>query len=194
MSAAPVLTNPPARAPKVSGAVVVNQLQTARQLAGEAVIERALTRLTSSQRDEVRGVLAVSWCSLATVRAFHEATAAEMGESVDVWHLRVVERSMQQTFNTVWRFFLRLTSPDALIKRAAAVYAKTYDTGSLEAVLIAPGHSRATLTGWPDVPDYQLNALATGISTMLRAAGRSSVTVRWGRIAQGARFEIHTRQ
>ena len=183
----------PPQTPRVSGAVVISQIAVARALAGDAKVDEALEALEPAQRTELSDLLAVSWCSLPTLRAFHEQTAQRVGESVNTWHLRVVERSMQQNFHTVWRFFLRLTSAEALVKRAAAVYSKTYDTGTMEAEILAPGHSRATLSGWPDVPDYQLNALATGIGAMLRAAGRTTASVRWARTPQGARFDIHAR-
>jgi hypothetical protein len=171
---------------------VRNQLRAARALSSDEAVERALASMEEEQRLELMGTLAVSWCRLTTVRAFHEATAAVVGEDVNAWHLRVVERAMQQTFSTIWRFFLRLTSPDALVKRAANVYAKTFDTGAMEAQVLAPGHSLAILSKWPDAPEFHLNALATGIATMLRVAGRKTVNVHWERTPEGARFHIFT--
>ena len=190
----PKVSGPRASGPKVSGTIIRNQIEAARAMGGAAKVERALASLSPAQQSELRDLLPVSWCTLSTARAFHEAMASQMGEPVNVWHPRVVERAMEQTFNTVWRFFMRLTSAEALVKRSATIYAKTYDTGSLEAVLLSPGHSQLTLTGWPDAPDYHLNGLATGIATMLRVAGRSSVTVRWTRTPQGATFETHSRK
>lgn len=178
--------------PKVSGAVVRNQLRAARALSSDEVVERALASLSPEIRTELVGALPVSWCALTSVRAFHEATARVVGQETNPWHLRVVEQAMQQTFSTVWRFFLRLTSADALVKRAANVYAKTFDTGAMEAKVISPGHSIAQLTKWPDAPDFHLNALATGIATMLRVAGRKTVNVRWERTSDGAKFHIHS--
>jgi hypothetical protein len=176
----------------VSGAVVRNQLRAARALASEEVVDRALASLEDGAQRELRDALPVSWCSLLNVRAFHEAVAKEMGADPDVWHKRVVEHAMEQTFNTVWRFFFRLTSADALVKRASAVYSRTFDTGSMEAELIAPGRSVAHLRGWPAAPDFHLNAVATGIATMLRIARRRHITVTWSRTHDGARFEIHS--
>jgi hypothetical protein len=178
--------------PKVSGAVVRNQLRAARALSSDDAVDRALASMSPEQRRELVDALAVSWCKLTTVRAFHEATAAVVGEETNAWHQRVVERAMQQTFSTIWRFFLRLTSPDALVKRAANVYAKTFDTGAMDAVVVAPGHSIASLSRWPDAPDFHLNALATGIATMLRVAGRKTVHIKWERTVDGARFHIFT--
>ena len=178
--------------PKVSGAVVHNQLRAARALASDEIVERALASMPPSQRTELTDALPISWCSLATVRAFHEATARCAGEDANHWHVRVVERAMEQTFSTVWRFFLRLTSAEALVRRAASVYGKTFDTGEMSATLVAPGHSRAELTRWPDAPEFHLRALAAGIGTMLRMAGRTAVDVKWERTPDGARFHIHS--
>lgn len=154
-----------------------NQLRAARSIASDELVDRALGKMTEEARREVTEALAVSWCRLDHVRAFHHAVAAEVGEAPDGWHRRVVERSMEQTFSTIWRSFFRLTSADALVRRASAVYSKTFDTGRMEAKLIAPGHSIATLRGWPDAPEFTMNAVATGISTMLRFARRRAITV-----------------
>jgi hypothetical protein len=178
--------------PKVSGAVVRNQLRAAKALSSEEAVERALSTLDPAAQRELRDALPVSWCSLLNVRAFHEAVAREVGTDADMWHKRVVEHAMEQTFNTVWRFFFRLTSADALVKRASAVYSRTFDTGSMEAELISPGRSIAHLRGWPAAPDFHLNAVATGISTMLRIARRRQITVTWTRTHEGARFEIYS--
>lgn len=178
--------------PRVSGTVVLNQLRAARALSSDEVVDRALGSLPEEARIEVSEALPVSWCRLDYVRAFHHATAREVGEDPNTWHKRVVERSMEQTFSTIWRFFLRLTSADALVRRASAVYSKTFDTGTMDAELIAPGHSVAHLRGWPQAPDFTMNAVATGISTMLRIARRRAITVTWTRTADGARFEIHS--
>lgn len=172
--------------------MVRNQLRAARALASDAAVDRALASLDDATRIELVDALPVSWCSLAGIRAFHEATAREVSEDPDVWHKRVVEKAMEQTFSTIWRFFFRLTSADALVKRASAVYSRTFDTGTMDAELIAPGHSVAHLRGWPAAPDFHLNAVATGIATLLRVAKRRAITVTWTRTHEGARFEIHS--
>lgn len=169
-----------------------NQLRAAKALASEDAVERALSTLDPAAQRELREALPVSWCSLLIVRAFHEAVAREIGADADVWHKRVVEHAMEQTFSTVWRFFFRLTSADALVKRASAVYSRTFDTGSMEAELISPGRSVAHLRGWPSAPDFHLNAVATGIATMLRIARRRQISVTWSRTHDGAKFDIHS--
>jgi hypothetical protein len=165
-------------------------MRSARVLASEAAVEQALSKLAPEVASELRDVLAVSWCSLASLRAFHETMAAVLKEDPTVWHLRVVEHATQEIFGTTWRFVLRLTSPEALIRRASTMYARIFDTGKMEAFIVAPGHSVARLTGWPEPPAFHLDGVATGIVTVLRVAKIDSVRARWQRTPDGADFEI----
>ena len=168
------------------------EMRAACALASEADVEKALDRLAPEVARELRDVLAVSWCSLASLRAFHETMAAVVQEDTTAWHLRVVEHATREMFSTTWRFFLRVTSPEALVRRASAVYARIFDTGKMEATILAPGHSLARLTGWPEPPAFHLDGVATGIVTVLRVAKIEAIRVRWQRTPVGADFEIRT--
>jgi hypothetical protein len=178
--------------PKVRGAVVREEIRAARALTSDATVEQALAQMAPTEVEELRNVLAVSWCSLASLRAFHETMAAVRKEDPTVWHLRVVEHTTQEMFNTTWRFFLRLTSPEALVRRTSTMYARIFDTGKMEAFIVAPGQSLARLTGWPEPPAFHLDGVATGIVTVLRIAKIESVRARWTRTPDGADFEIRS--
>jgi hypothetical protein len=178
--------------PKVRGAIVREEIRAARALTSDAAVEEALARMPPEVSDEVRDVLAVSWCSLGSLRVFHETMAAVLKEDPTVWHLRVVEHATQEMFSTTWRFFLRLTSPEALVRRASTMYARIFDTGKMEAFIVAPGHSVARLTGWPEPHAFHLDGVATGIVTLLRVAKIDAVRARWARTPTGADFEIRT--
>jgi hypothetical protein len=178
--------------PKVRGSVVREEIRAARALASDEIVEEVLAQLSPPVAEELRGVLAVSWCSLGSVRAFHETMAAVRKEDPTVWHLRVVEHTTQEMFNTTWRFFLRLTSPEALVRRASTMYARIFDTGKMEAFLVGPGQSLARLSGWPEPPAFHLDGVTTGIVTVLRLARMEQVRARWTRTPQGADFEIRT--
>jgi hypothetical protein len=171
---------------------VREEIRAARTLTSEATVEQALARLAPEAANELRDVLAVSWCSLASLRAFHEAMAAVLKEDPTVWHLRVVEHATREMFSTTWRFFLRLTSPDALVRRSSSMYARIFDTGKMEAFIIGPGHSVARLTGWPEPPAFHLDGVTTGIVTVLRVAKIEGVRARWQRTPDGADFEIRS--
>src|SRR5690348_18364746 len=108
-------------------------MRAASVLAGESAVDEALSHLPPEVAGELRDVLAVSWCSLSSLRVFHETIAAVLKEDPTVWHLRVVEHATREMFSTTWRFFLRLTSPDVLVRRSSAMYARIFDTGKMEA-------------------------------------------------------------
>jgi hypothetical protein len=176
--------------PKVRGTIVREEMRSARALASDTAIEQALSQLPPEMVNELRDVLAVSWCRLGSLRAFHETMAAVLKEDPTVWHLRVVEHATQEMFSTTWRFFLRLTSSESLVRRASTMYARIFDTGKMEAFILAPGHSVARLTGWPEPPAFHLDGVATGIVTVLRVAKIEAVRARWQRTSDGADFEI----
>ena len=178
--------------PKVRGTVVREELRAARALTSDESVEQVLDQMSAPVADELRNVLAVSWCSLTSVRVFHETMAAARKEDPTVWHLRVVEHTTQEMFNTTWRFFLRMTSPEALVRRASAVYARIFDTGKMEAFIVAPGQSLARLSGWPEPPAFHLDGVATGIVTVLRVAKIETVRARWTRTPDGADFDIRS--
>lgn len=178
--------------PQVRGTIVREELRAARRLTSDESVDEALSQLAPETAEELRDVLAVSWCPLASLRAFHEAIAAVLQEDPTVWHQRVVERATEEMFHSTWRFFLRLTSPEGLVRRASTMYARIFDTGQMEASLVGPGHSIAHLVGWPDPPAFHLDGMATGIVTLLRVAKIDSARARWSRTTDGADFEIRT--
>jgi hypothetical protein len=167
-------------------------MRSARALAGDDGIEAALARLEPDVANELRDVLAVAWCRLSSLRTFHETAAAVLKEDPTAFHLRIVEHTARQMLHTTLRFFLRLTSPDALVRRASTMYARVFDTGSMEASVVTPGHSVARLVGWPSPPAFHLDGVSTGLVTLLKVAKIETVRARWTRTPEGADFDIRT--
>ena len=179
-------------APKVSAAIVLDQLHVAEELLGKEAAARALASMPAAARAELADLLPVSWCTLSTADAIHAAMSAEAGENVVEWHKKIVRVVMERTFSTVWRFFLKLTSLSQIAKRAASLYGKSFDRGKMHAELVGPGHAVMTLTGWADVPDRELNAIEVSTEIVLHLSGRKQAIVRVVRTADGARFDVRT--
>jgi hypothetical protein len=176
----------------MKASLLLDQLAVARELVGEAAVERALHRVDAATREELVGLLPVSTVSLTTVDAIHDAVAAEVGEDPAVWHRRVIRQGTERTFATVWRFFLRLTTLEAIAKRVATVFSKTFDRGAMTASTAGPGLVRMELTGWPDVGVRQLVAVEVATESVMHLSGRKHTTVRWTRTPDGAVFEVNT--
>jgi hypothetical protein len=112
-----------------------------------------------------------------------------MGEDVDVWRLRLLKLSTRLTFSTTLRFFIRLTTQEALLKRSAAMYSKFFDKGAMKA---RPGDNAflLELTGWRDASPFHLDGVGMGIVALLAVAKIEQVKISWTRTPEGANFEI----
>jgi hypothetical protein len=177
----------------VSAAIVLDQIELAKELLGEDVVARALAELSKEHRAELDGLLPVSWCSLTTAFSIHEAIAHQIGQDVKVWHRTIVRAGIERTLTTVWRFFMRLTSVEAILKRAASIYGKSYDCGCIRAALVSDDVIEVVLTEWPGVPDFELDAIACGFDAVLMIAKKKHSRITFERRPGGARFEVRLR-
>jgi hypothetical protein len=177
----------------VSGVLILDQLALARKLLGEEVVARASMRVSPEERAELEALLPVSWCRLTTAYAIQAAIAEEIGQDVMAWHRTIVSAGIERTLSTVWRLFMRFTSGEALVKRAASIYGKSYDRGTIHAEPVVNGTVHFILGDWPDVPDFELDAIACGLETILTIAKKKHSRVTVERVAGGARFVVRVR-
>jgi hypothetical protein len=177
----------------VSGVLILDQLALARRLVGEDVVVRASGRISAEERAELEALLPVSWCQLTTAYAIHAAIAEEIGQDVMAWHRTIVSAGIERTLHTVWRLFMRFTSGEALVKRAASIYGKSYDRGKMHSEPAVNGTVHFVLDEWPDVPDFELDAMACGLETILTIAKKKHSRVTVERVPGGARFAVRVR-
>jgi len=171
---------PPAT-PRVSGAVILTQLETLEKLYGRETYVRALAQLPEEARRDVEELLAIGWIAASTAQRLKDTLGALVGRTSEEIQVQVVRASLGQIINVFWRFLLRHVSDDALVKRTPLLYSKTFDRGELVARVIGPGHASFELLGWPDVSDYDLLGLATGIAFVLEHTGRVGAASTWSR-------------
>ncbi len=177
----------------MSGVIVLDQVELAKEIVGTDVVARALTHLAPEHRAELDELLPMAWCKLTTAFAIHQVIADEIGQDVKAWHRTIVRVGIERTLTTVWRFFLRLTSIEAIVKRATAIYGKSFDRGSMRAALVGSDVVEVVLTDWPDVPDFELDAIASGLDAVLKVAKKNHSRVTFERRPGGARFEVRLR-
>jgi hypothetical protein len=176
-----------------SGALILDQLAIARRLLGDEVVARASSRISAEDRAELEALLPVSWCRLTTAFAIHAAIAEEIGQDVMAWHRTIVSAGIERTLHTVWRLFMRVTSAEALVKRAATIYGKSYDRGAMRSEPVGNGVVQFVLDEWPEVPDFELDAMACGLETILTIAKKKHSRVTVERLPRGARFTVRVR-
>lgn len=175
---------------RIFGAVLLEQRRVMEEVAGPEVLRRALEGLPSDVRDEYEGLTMLSWCRHSTATRVTVSVGRQLGRAPEVWQAEVVRRGIERTLKGVWRVLLRFSSDEALIKRTALIYSKTCDRGKLTATVVGEGSVDLTLREWPDIPDLDVIALATGIETVLRVVGRSRVRVDWVREDDRIEFRV----
>lgn len=154
------------------GLLVATQQQILAEVAGEATYRAALARVPAHVREEFLGVSALSWCSQSSIRTVTRAVAEAMGQSPIDLANRVGELGATRNSRGVWSVFLRLTSDEALARRAPFIFEKAFDRGLWTATVLAPGRVRMLLRGWPSADDMDLSALAGSIVGVMVVAGR----------------------
>jgi hypothetical protein len=172
----------------MSGALAVDELAILRRQIGDAAYERTMASLSGSIRTDLQALTAIGWIDVELIKAVFVAAAQVTGQAAEVVHRNAVKAGVEQTFRSVWRLLLRVTTDNALVTRTPMFYAKTYDTGSLTARIVSPGRAELVLSGWPDAEEFCMRGLAIGIETTLTLAGRQGVRVSFDRTTDGARF------
>lgn len=160
--------------PKVSSAVIFDQLQLLRETYGAPVVDRAIASLPSSLREEVALLAPGTWISVDAARETKNAVARLVAVDPLELQRRLSASGVERTLNTFWRFFLRRLGDEALSKRTPLLYARTFNSGSLTLAAWEEGAAELELRGWR-IPDYDLAGLMAGIARVLELAGRRDV-------------------
>ncbi len=176
--------------PRVSGAIVRDQLAVYEEMVGRATVREGLDALADELRREIEGVLPISWIRLSSYNALLAEIARISRRDLLAMDAEAMRRGGERTFTTLWRVLLRLTTDHALITRTPTFYSKAFDTGTLTARIPSPGRAELELTGFGDISDVDLQGVRISIETVLRLAGRRDVRGTQQRTASGGTFVI----
>ena len=76
------------------------------------------------------------------------------------------------------------------MKRAAVIFGKAYDRGAVAARIVRPGRIDLVITGWADMPDFELDSLTSAVEVLGHMSGQTRIAVRWERRAGSIVGEI----
>jgi len=158
------------------------------RVVGHEKLQAALDRISPAARAEYTHATALSWVSYTTLDEVHEAVATVAQENPMKLADRIARVTVERSFTTVWRVFLRFTSDEAIVVRTPAFYAKSRNVGRMETRILSPGTSESIVSEFPTMPDRDIVILAASIETVLTLAGRSDVKTKGERTTEGARF------
>ena len=176
--------------PKVSGAVVIDQIDIANEEFGADVVKRARASLPTEMQNAVSEVLAISWVDVTAFMELKNAIARELGRDPLEFQRWLVRHAIGRTIGKFWRALLTRVWDSAIVKRAPILYSKSFDVGKATVVSFDDGHAELVVTGWPDMPEYDAIGLAAGIEALLEYSGRPAAHVKFTRNPEKISFLI----
>ncbi len=181
----------PAAEASVFGAVLIEQRHVLERIVGRAALAAAIDALPVDRQAEYRDMGFLSWCRSGTAAMVVSNLASQLGREDSELMAQAVREGFGRVMRTLWRMFAAFSTDEAIVQRAATIYARAVDRGSLTARLEAPGHVVLMLTGWRSVTRLDLVAIATGMEAALDAAGRR-MRASYRRDGDGYRFDLVT--
>lgn len=110
----------------MSATLVLRHLVGFRSELGSGAVDRALQGLPTELQREVEALVAGAWLDVGKIDIVYESIAAEAGRPLEELFPTVIEAANAQVFNTVWKALLRLAPGRLVVRRAAAVYRKSF--------------------------------------------------------------------
>lgn len=126
--------------PCIRGVPILSLLAAIRALHGYDAVNRMMGRLPPELREAIRyrRVTSSEWYPLAWYGALHSTAQQATGMGRDLAKL-LGRETARADFSGIYRFFLLVLSPQALIAKAPRVYAQYFNVGSLTAPEVRPG-------------------------------------------------------
>jgi GGDEF domain-containing protein len=90
----------------------------------------------------------------------------------------LVSQSLRDALSGPWAIFLgRMTTDEAILRRAAALFEKSFDRGQVSATALGDGRFRLILSGWSDPHPMDIESIKSAIETLLAIVERPAVVV-----------------
>ncbi|MBN1621358.1 MAG: hypothetical protein JW871_02060 [Endomicrobiales bacterium] len=83
----------------------------------------------------------------------------------------------RKNMNTIYRLFMRLSSPSYGIKKAPIIWDKFYRSGKLKVVNTGKKSANMIVTGFPQMRPYQIDLTCGYICVILELAGAKNIKV-----------------
>jgi hypothetical protein len=176
--------------PSLSGISVRYTFDAIEEMVGAGVIRSALSQLPVASREQFEQATAVSWIPMSVVAQVVNEIARLTHRDPEQLIDEAVRRGVQNTFKSVWRTLLRVTTDEALIARAAIIYSKARNIGQLHVSVPAPGHAELRLSDWPEAPARHVRTIGIAMQVILELAGRRVVRVKSTRTHDGAVYHL----
>ena len=178
---------------KVFGGVVRNHQKVIARMIGPAALEQALAKIEPELREELQNASMLSWCTQRALSALHERCSDIANIELDRFVTDVVKGSMKLTFGGVWKILFKVTSDEAIVRRAGILYSRSTTRGRLIAEITGKGRALIRLVDYPDIPHISVVATAASIEAALSVSERTQPRVAWKRVGNEIHYDVRWR-
>ncbi len=174
---------------EMSATLVLRHLVGFRAELGDKAVDEALKKIPAPLREEVDALVAGAWLGVDKIDILYESIAAQAGRSLEELFPTVIESANEQVFNTVWKALLRLAPGRMIVRRAAAVYRKSYTHGVMTPRDVEGG-VELDLTHWPGITRNRILGIIAGMRAALRISGSADARISHRRTSDGVCFMV----
>ncbi|HET6412374.1 MAG TPA: hypothetical protein VFG53_09955 [Anaeromyxobacter sp.] len=162
---------------KVKGRTLLDTLASIRERVGEAAFQSLVGSLEPAVREPLREVLASQWYPLdvmtgllnAEIRAFDGGDAGVLVGRAEA----VVEKQLRG----IYRIFIRLGSPEWIVKRIAAIHQAYFQGIDVGHEILEANRARVTYTGFESQHAILANVIVGFYRKALQLSGAADVRV-----------------
>lgn len=124
--------------------------------------------------------VASAWYDVFPFVAAHRAAARSAGEPYLDWVRRMARWLLEREFRGIYKVFLKVGRPDAVVRKLPAIAATYYDFLQVEVKQLGPKAYETRAGGLPTVvaPSYQVTT-EVGVIKALEIAGARNIRHRW---------------
>jgi hypothetical protein len=134
----------------------------------------ARLRAALSQEDQKifdKPVLPVTWVDFGFYMRMIVAADKTLGKGDMKLVDEAARYNMNKTFRGVYKMMISFASPAFVIKRAPLVWRQWFDAGQMKVDILGPGHARATMSDFADMPPNHEFNLTPSIDEIIRISG-----------------------
>jgi uncharacterized protein (TIGR02265 family) len=140
---------------QVKGIVVVATLRFLGERFGDEALRSLLAELEPADRAVLEEPLVSAWYPLPAVLRLMRVAHRRFGAQMPRIYREMGRASADYGFNTVYRVFFKLGSPQFIISRGSRVFSTYFRRGRLDVTEAGPGFSNAEMRDLEDAgPEY----------------------------------------
>ena len=178
---------------QVKGVVVVATLRFLEERFGGETLRSVLAELEPADRAALEAPLVSAWYPLPAVLRLMKVAHRRLGAQVPGMFREMGRASADYGFNTVYRVFFKLGSPQFIISRGSRVFSTYFRRGRLEVTEAGPGFSNAEMRDFDDGGPEYCERILGWITRTLELSGAKQGQVAHSRCVHrgdpGCRFE-----